>query len=111
MLEPSGQPDSGLASKTLARHAFWIVVSRDGSAIGRATLVLAICSTPRPVDSTFTVRAAPSALLVLASVSAVNTGLKGIEQLPTCMFEFSDELLASSPVSTRVVYRGLHVQM
>src|SRR5438128_875340 len=76
MFDPSSH-DSGLASKTFARQAFWIVVRREGSAIGSATFVFAMPATPRPCEVTRTRRAAPSSLLFFASVLASKVGWKG----------------------------------
>ena len=40
-LDPGGQA-AGFASNVAARHAFWSVVSRDGSCFGRSILTLAM---------------------------------------------------------------------
>src|SRR5438105_3453959 len=109
MTEPSSQ-DSGLASKTLARQAFWIVVSREGSAIGRATFVFAMPATPRPCEVTLTIRLAPFSLLVLASVSASKIGWNGsFEQFASWKGEDTLWLPPSSPVSVPSIFSGLQL--
>src|SRR5437588_12935329 len=82
MLEPSGQL-AGLASKVAARQAFWIVSSREGSAIGSARKVLAMFASPG-LALTLTMKLVPLALLPWAPASAVSSGLKGrLAQPPT----------------------------
>ena len=75
MFEPSGQA-AGLASKIAARHAFWIVVSRDGQRdrqhqLGFGDVRLA------GREVTLTVKLAPLALLALPLVLAVSFGWNG----------------------------------
>ena len=75
MSEPSGQA-AGLASKTLAMQAFWMVVSRAGRVAGIVRIVLATCASP-VLDLKVRPRLAPLALLVLPCVLALTPGWNG----------------------------------
>src|SRR5438270_10439173 len=109
MFDPSSH-DSGLASKTFARQAFWIVVRREGSAIGSATFVFAMPATPSPCEVTLTRRAAPSSLLFFASVLASKVGWKGrLAQLASWNGEDTLWLPPSSPVRVPSILSGLQL--
>ena len=66
----------GWLRTTLARQAFWIVVSRAGRIAGIVRIVLATWASPG-ADLKVSLRLAPSALLVLPWVWALTAGLKG----------------------------------
>src|SRR5437660_607411 len=109
MFDPSSH-DSGLASKTFARQAFWIVVSREGSAIGRATFVFAMPATPRPCEVTLTRRAAPSSLLFFASLLASNIGWNGrLAQLAVWKGVDPAAIAPCAPVKVSVIASGLQL--
>src|ERR1035438_3075800 len=83
MFDPSSHV-AGLASNTLARHAFWIVVRREGSAIGSCRAPLAMFACPSPADVIFTFRFAPLSLLPRPPAVAVSFGLNGrLQELTT----------------------------
>ncbi len=81
--EPSSQL-AGLALKTASRHAFWIVVSRDGSTPGIVKSTLWMFAWPMPGDSTVTAKVVPSSLLPWPTTEAVSFGANGrLAQLDT----------------------------
>ena len=77
MSEPSGQA-AGLASKTAATQAFWIVVRRAGQDRGDREDRLGDVGFAGS-DLNVSSRLAPSALLVLPCVEALTAGLNGSE--------------------------------
>src|SRR5580700_1619111 len=76
MSDAAGHP-AGFALNCASVHAFWRVVSLAGRIFGIVRSVFAMFVCPIPAEVTFTVRLAPSALLVFPCVEAVNTGLNG----------------------------------
>jgi hypothetical protein len=74
--EPSSQA-AGLPLKTPSGQAFWIVVSREGRAIGSCSSTLAMFACPRPADSTLTSRLVPLFLLACPPAEAVSFGANG----------------------------------
>src|ERR1700730_13865027 len=108
MLEPSGH-EAGVSSKTTARHAFWSVVSLEGSASGSARKVLPMFAWPNP-EVTLTLRLAPLFLLACAPVDASNVGLKGNEpQLATWKGEVMGAVVPWSPVAAPSTFNGLQL--
>ena len=75
MSEPSGQA-AGLASKTLATQAFWIVVSRAGRVAGIVRIVLATCASPA-VDLNFRLEAGAVGFAGVALGGGVDFGFEG----------------------------------
>src|SRR5437763_3497370 len=109
LFEPSSHA-SGLASKTCAKQAFWIVVSREGNAIGRVTFVFAIPATPRPCEVTRTRRLAPSALLVFASLLASKVGWNGrLAQFAAWKGDEPAAIAPCAPVRVSVIASGLQL--
>ena len=74
--DPSSQA-AGFASKLLASHAFWIVVSLDGSAFGIVRNTFAIPACPRPAEVASTLKPVPLFLLPCPATLAVSFGLNG----------------------------------
>src|SRR5262249_17251983 len=100
--EPSGQV-AGLALNVCSGHAFWIVVSREGSSTGNTILVLTMLACPGAAV-TFTNRLVPLTLVKLASVVASSFGANGSLSQPVA-WNGTDigALVPSSPVSVVLI--------
>src|SRR6202162_4045962 len=105
MVEPSSHA-AGLASKVESGQAFWMVVSREGSAIGSTSFVLPMFASPGDA-AILTVRLAPLGLLALPCVEAVSFGWNGsAPQLPTWKGVETGTLAPPSPPSVPVIVIG-----
>src|SRR5436190_16501672 len=110
MFEPSGQPETGLASNRKSRQAFWIVDRREGSWMGSATKTLPMPAWPSPLEVVTTLKVTPLGLLPWPVTSASKPGLKGSEaQLATWKGEASDATPPWSPVSVASIFIGVQL--
>src|ERR1700730_17118758 len=75
MFDPAGQ-EAGFALNVASGQACWIVVSREGRALGRVTATFPMFACPW-LEVTVTSRLAPFFLLVFACVETLNVGLNG----------------------------------
>ena len=75
---------AGFALNTASRHAFWIVVRREGSTAGIVRSTLWMFAWPSPGDSTVTAKCVPLTLLPGPETVAVSFGANGrLAQLAT----------------------------
>src|ERR1700686_5192379 len=113
MSEPAGH-DAGFWLNVTSGQACWIVVSREGSALGSVTATLPMFACPG-AEPTLTSRLAPFFLLVFACVETVNVGLNGSSLHPLAWKRLETFALApcvevTAPVSAiGVQFVGLNV--